>query len=67
MSGNERESDFEEQRVTKSIGEPDEISGAMEQNPIHAKQVQPEYELQDIMGEFEVDDLGNFIIIRAQG
>jgi len=26
-----------------------------------------EYELPDIMGEFEIDDLGNFIIIRAAG
>jgi hypothetical protein len=31
---------------------------------------QPEltdYELTDIMGDFEIDDLGNFIIIRAAG
>lgn len=26
-----------------------------------------EYELIDIMGDFEIDDLGNFIIIRAAG
>jgi len=25
----------------------------------------PEFELADIMGEFEIDDLGNFIIIRG--
>jgi hypothetical protein len=27
----------------------------------------PEFDLADIMGEFEIDDLGNFIIIRAAG
>lgn len=27
----------------------------------------PEYRLVDIIGEFEIDDLGNFIIIRAAG
>ena len=25
----------------------------------------PEFELRDIMGQFEIDDLGNFIIIRG--
>jgi hypothetical protein len=26
----------------------------------------PDFELQDIMGEFEIDDLGNFIILRGE-
>lgn len=26
----------------------------------------PEFELADIMGEFEIDDLGNFIILRGE-
>lgn len=26
----------------------------------------PEFELTDIMGEFEIDDLGNFIILRGE-
>ena len=25
----------------------------------------PEFELADIMGDFEIDDLGNFIILRG--
>lgn len=27
----------------------------------------PDFELTDIMGEFEIDDMGNFIIIRGEG
>jgi hypothetical protein len=26
----------------------------------------PDFELTDIMGEFEIDDLGNFIILRGE-
>lgn len=26
----------------------------------------PDFELVDIMGEFEIDDLGNFIILRGE-
>ncbi len=26
----------------------------------------PDFELADIMGEFEIDDLGNFIILRGE-
>lgn len=31
-----------------------------------AKREIPEFELADIMGEFEIDDLGNFIILRGE-
>jgi hypothetical protein len=34
---------------------------------LHEKLEETAYELQDIMGEFEIDDLGNFIIIKAAG
>jgi len=27
----------------------------------------PDFDLKDIMGEFEIDDLGNFIILRGDG
>lgn len=30
------------------------------------KQEIPDFELKDIMGEFDIDDLGNFIIIKGQ-
>jgi hypothetical protein len=31
-----------------------------------AKKEIPDFELQDIMGEFEIDDLGNYIIMRGE-
>lgn len=31
-----------------------------------AKKDVPDFELQEIMGEFEIDDLGNFIIVRGE-
>ena len=34
-------------------------------NPKRAKEV-PDFELADIMGEFEIDDIGNFIILRGE-
>jgi len=33
--------------------------------PFRAKKEIPDFELADIMGEFEIDDLGNFIIMRG--
>jgi len=32
-----------------------------------SKPEMPEFELADIMGDFEIDDLGNFVLIRAAG
>ena len=34
--------------------------------PFKAKKEIPDFELADIMGEFEIDDLGNFIIMRGE-
>ena len=34
-------------------------------NPNRAKEV-PDFELVDIMGDFEIDDIGNFIILRGE-
>lgn len=31
-----------------------------------AKKEIPDFELADIMGDFEIDDLGNFIIMRGE-
>lgn len=56
VSGNEAASDFEEQMHEKSF----------EQYQENKKQ-QMDFDLQDIMGEFEQDDLGNFVIIRKAG
>lgn len=55
VSGNESNQDFEEQMQEESFEKFEK-----------AKQ-QEEYDLTDIMGDFEIDDLGNFIIIRAAG
>ena len=52
LSGNEQEDDFEQQIVQQEIPEDDTLKSI---------------ELQDIMGEFEIDDLGNFVINRAIG
>ena len=32
-----------------------------------AKKEIPDFELADIMGDFEIDDMGNFIIMRGEG
>ena len=34
---------------------------------IKAKKEIPDFELADIMGDFEIDDMGNFIIMRSDG
>lgn len=56
VSGNEAASDFEEQMHEESFT-----------NYQQAKQEQPEFDIQDIMGDFDIDDLGNFIIVRKAG
>lgn len=56
VSGNEAPSDFEEQMHEQSFTKYQE-----------AKKEQPDYDLADIMGEFDQDDLGNFIIMRKAG
>jgi hypothetical protein len=56
VSGNEAASDFEEQMHEQSFTKYKE-----------AQNEQPDYDLADIMGEFEQDDLGNFIIMRKAG
>merc|ERR1719272_1244949 len=53
----ERLSDEEESVVDSQKGKP-------KIKPVK-KQTIPDFELTDIMGEFEIDDLGNFIIIRG--
>jgi hypothetical protein len=53
----ERLSDEEESVV-------DSQAGKQKIKPVK-KQTIPDFELGDIMGEFEIDDLGNFIIIRG--
>jgi hypothetical protein len=53
VSGNEAASDFEEQMHEESFSKFNQ-----------AKEEDPDFDLQDIMGEFDVDDLGNFIIVR---
>jgi hypothetical protein len=37
-----------------------------EPHPSQKPNVTPDFELADIMGEFEIDDLGNFIILRGE-
>ena len=59
------------QNVIQNISEPeDEIRDTMapmtaSTKQVAIKQAPPEFELKDIMGIFEIDDLGNFIIIRG--
>lgn len=58
----------------------DQISSTEESIPAHkeskrkakkkvfkAKKEIPDFELADIMGDFEIDDMGNFIIMRGEG
>lgn len=37
-----------------------------EPHPSMKQNITPDFELADIMGEFEIDDLGNFIILRGE-
>ena len=37
-----------------------------EPHPSQKPNITPDFELADIMGEFEIDDLGNFIILRGE-
>lgn len=53
----ERMSDEEESKK-------DGTEGKTRIKPVKKQQI-PDFELSDIMGEFEIDDLGNFIIIRG--
>merc|ERR1719272_680088 len=53
----ERLSDEEEDKVDSQLGK-------QKIKPVKKKTI-PDFELTDIMGEFEIDDLGNFIIIRG--
>ena len=50
--------DEDEEPVAKKPKKP-------KKKPFKAKKEIPDFELADIMGEFEIDDLGNFIIMRG--
>ena len=45
---------------------PKKIKKEKKKKPFKAKKEIPDFELADIMGEFEIDDLGNFIIMRGE-
>lgn len=42
-----------------------EQSEDFNENHLPEEKLDFSFDVQDIMGEFEIDDLGNFIIIRA--
>ena len=45
---------------------PKKVKKDKKKKPFKAKKEIPDFELADIMGEFEIDDLGNFIIMRGE-
>ena len=45
---------------------PKKVKKEKKKKPFKAKKEIPDFELADIMGEFEIDDLGNFIIMRGE-
>lgn len=52
--------------VIDGLSESEEHVGGKKARKGKKKMDVPDFELADIMGEFEIDDLGNFIILRGE-
>ena len=51
----------------ESVPMPKESKRKAKKKVFKAKKEIPDFELADIMGDFEIDDMGNFIIMRGEG